>query len=67
LRLAVTEGIAECTPNFAGLITRGSYNTARARAADSDRNATQRRIVALLHGRVESVHIDVDDTAETQR
>src|SRR6266851_2425982 len=52
---------------FARLVTRGSHHTARACAANSDRNPAQCRIVALLHGRVESVHIDVDDAAEALR
>jgi hypothetical protein len=52
---------------FARLVTRGSHHTARSRAANSERNPAQRRIVALLYRRVESVHIDVDDAAETQR
>ncbi len=49
------------------LITRGRHDPARSRATNSDRNPAQRRIVALFHGRVESVHIDVDDTAKTGR
>jgi hypothetical protein len=32
-----------------------------------DGNAAQCRIFALFHGRIESVHIDVDDAAETRR
>ena len=52
---------------FARLVTRGSDHTARPGAANSDGNAAQCRIFALFHGRIESVHIDVDDAAETRR
>ncbi len=49
---------------FARLVTCGSDNPAFAAASDSDRAATQVRVIALFNGRVESVHVDVDDTAQ---
>ena len=59
-------GHCRADTKFARLVTRGSHHTARPRAANSDRNPAERRIVALFHGRVESVHIDVDDAVESQ-
>ena len=50
-----------------GLVAGGGDNAALARAADRDRPAAQRRVVALLHGRVERVHVDVDDLADWRR
>ena len=54
-------------PKLARLVTRGRHHTACSCATNSDGNPAQRRIVTLFHGRVESVHVDVDDAAETGR
>jgi hypothetical protein len=43
------------------------HDAALAGSADGDRLATEIRIVPLLHGCVEGVHVDVDDLALTGR
>jgi hypothetical protein len=48
---------AEC----ARLIARGCNDTTFSRAADGDRLAPKGRIVALLHRRIEGIHVNVDD------
>ena len=52
---------------FARLVTRGSHHAARSAATDGDRKPAQCRIVALLHRRIERVHVDMDDATETGR
>ena len=48
----------------ARLVARGGHDAAAIRlAADGERSAAQRRIVALLDRRVERVHVDVKDPA----
>ena len=42
-------------------------NTALRRTADRDGLAAELRIVTLFHGRVERIHIDVDDLAMRRR
>ena len=48
---------------FAGFIARGRHDAPFAGSADGDRLATKIRVVPLLHGSVEGVHVDVDDLA----
>ena len=43
------------------LVARGGYHTSCAATANGDRPTPQSRIVALFYGRIESVHVDVDD------
>ncbi len=45
----------------ANLVARGGYYSTRAGSPDDHGTASQRRVVALLHGRVEGVHIHVKD------
>ena len=48
----------------ARLVARGGDDAAAIRlAADRERLAAQRRVVALLDRRVERVHVDVEDAA----
>ena len=50
---------------FARFVAGRANDTAlRRRRADDDRLAAQRRIIALLDGRVESVHVEMEDDAE---
>jgi hypothetical protein len=52
----------------ASLVARGGHHAAALRpAADGDRLPAQFRPVALLHGRIEGVHVDVDDPAHGGR
>ena len=61
-RTARDIGIAERTPNVARLVAGGGDDAALVGiAADGDRLAAQLRVVALLDGRVERVHVDVED------
>ena len=48
-----------------GLVARRRHDAALARAAHRDGLAAQGGVVALLHGRVEGIHVDVDDLALT--
>ncbi len=58
-------GMAERTPNVARFVARGGHDPALVRiAADRDRPAAQRRVVALFDRRVERVHVDVDDAPD---
>ena len=50
----------------ARLVARRRDDAAMA-AADRERLAAQSRIVALLHGRIEGVHVDMDDLADAGR
>ena len=52
---------------FSRFIARRRDDTALARSANGDRLAAQLRIVALLDGGVEGVHVDVDDLALPSR
>ena len=55
-------------PERAGFVTRRRHHAAFARSSDRDRLASQLGIIALLHRRVERVHIDMDDfTAAARR
>ena len=51
----------------AGLVARGRHDPALARAADRDRLAAKLRIVPLLDGCVERIHVDVDNLAPSRR
>jgi hypothetical protein len=46
---------------LARLIACSGYDTPCPRSADSHRLAFKGRIVALFHGRIESVHVNVND------
>jgi hypothetical protein len=48
---------------LAGFIARGGDDAALGRAAYCHRLAAQVRIVALLHRRIEGIHVDMDDLA----
>ena len=48
---------------FPRLVAGGGDDAAFAGAADGDRLAAQVRIVALLDGRIERIHVDMDDLA----
>jgi hypothetical protein len=61
--LAITDGIAECTPNVA----RGRDDAAFPCTADRDRLPAQLRVVALLDRCVERIHVDMDDLARPGR
>src|SRR5262249_59747842 len=50
----------------AGLVARGRHDAALARATDRDGLAAELRIVPLLDGRVERIHVDVNDLALTR-
>ena len=50
---------------LARLIAGRGHHAACPRAADRNRLAAQLRIVALLHGRIERIHVHVDDLAGT--
>ena len=56
-------GHRRANPELACLIARSGDDTALLRAAHGDRLATQVRIAPLLHRRVESIHVDMDDLA----
>jgi hypothetical protein len=49
---------------FAGLVTGGGDDSALAAAADGDGAAAEVGVITLLDGRVEGVHVDVNDTAQ---
>ncbi|MEH2472410.1 hypothetical protein V1281_006400 [Nitrobacteraceae bacterium AZCC 2161] len=48
---------------LSGFVARCSHNVAFAGSSDGHRLAAQLRIVALLDGSVEGVHVDMDDLA----
>jgi hypothetical protein len=50
-------------PEISSLVTRCGYDAALGRMADRDRPSLESGIVALFDGRVEGVHVDVDDPA----
>ena len=54
-------------PERARLVARGRDHPALGRAADRDRLAAQRWVVALLDAGVERVHVDMDDLAQPGR
>ena len=67
-RTARDIGMAERTPKRARLVARGADDApALGRAAHGDRAAARARVVALLDGRVERVHVDVQDLADGHR
>ena len=47
-------------PKLAGLVACRCHHSAFARSADGDRLAAKLRIIALLDGRIEGIHVDVD-------
>ena len=48
-------------PKLAGFVACRCHHSAFARSADGDRLAAKLRIIALLDGRIEGIHVDVDD------
>src|SRR6185369_11310992 len=48
-------------PELAGFVTRGGHDAPLLRPADCDRFTAEIRIIPLLDGRIEGVHVDVDD------
>ncbi len=50
-------------PKSPRLVAGGRHHAALARAAHGQRHAAQAWVVALLHGSVERIHVDVDDAA----
>ena len=54
-------GHGRADAELAGLVAGGRHDAPLARPADCDRLAAELGIVALLDGRVEGVHVDVDD------
>ena len=52
---------------LARFVARGSHDAALGRTAYRYRLAAELRIVALLDGRVERIHVDVDDLAMRRR
>ena len=60
-RSASAIGIAERTPNGRTSYEAASTTPRRDAPADDDGLAAQRGVVALLDGRVEGVHVDVED------
>src|SRR6201999_491553 len=48
---------------LSGFVARGRNDAALAGSADGNRLAAEIRIVPLLDGRVEGIHVDVDDLA----
>jgi hypothetical protein len=52
---------------LSGFLARGRHHAALAGSADRDRLAAKVRIVPLLYGSVEGVHIDVDDLSLAQK
>jgi hypothetical protein len=49
---------------LARLVACRHHHAALAAAADRDRLAAQRRVVALLHRRIERIHVEMDDLAD---
>jgi hypothetical protein len=60
LRIAVVDGIAE----HPRLIARRRHHAALGCIADRHRPPLQSGVVTLLHRRIESVHVHVDDLAD---
>ena len=52
-----------CYDALIGLLQAGSDHATLSRSADGDRLAAKIRVVPLLHGSVEGIHVDVDDLA----
>jgi hypothetical protein len=50
-------------PETSRLVARRGNDAAFGRIADRHRLALESRIVALLHRRIERIHVDVDDLA----
>jgi hypothetical protein len=62
MRAAVTDGIAECTPNFLASLL-AAATTLRAAALPTAGFAAEIGIVSLLDRRIEGIHIDMNDLA----
>jgi hypothetical protein len=50
-------------PEASRLVTRGSNDAAFGWVADRHWSTPESGIIALFHGRIEGIHIDVDDLA----
>jgi hypothetical protein len=61
-----SRGHCRSDAKFARFVARRSHYTALGRIADRDRPPAETRIVPLLDGRVESVHIDMDDLSQSR-
>ena len=63
-RLAMTDGIADLTPNFLCFITGCSHNTPLTAPSYCNRFASQFRIVKLFNRCKKSIHVDMNNLSQ---